>query len=85
MDTMALPVARTADRQRGSVKWFSDERGFGFITPDDGGDDVFLSYKMLPGDGFRSVRAGERVSFVYGLDDLGPAAIDVETEPDVRR
>jgi cold shock protein len=82
MDTMALPIARSADRRHGRVKWFSDERGFGFITPDHGDDDVFVSYKMLPGDGFRSVRAGQRVSFVYGLDDLGPAAIDVEPEWD---
>lgn len=82
MDTMALPVARSANRRRGSVKWFSAERGFGFISPDQGDDDVFVSHKMLPGDGFRSVQAGQRVSFVYGLDDLGPAALDVEPEGD---
>lgn len=82
MDTMALPIARSSDRQHGSVKWFSDERGFGFITPDLGGDDVFLSYKMLPGDGFRSVNTGQRVSFVYGVDELGPAALEVEVEWD---
>lgn len=75
---MAIPIPRSDDRKHGSVKWFSHERGFGFITPDHGGDDVFLSYKMLPGDGFRSVDAGQRVSFVTGVDDLGPAAIDVE-------
>lgn len=82
MDTMALPIARSSDRQHGSVKWFSGERGFGFITPDHGGDDVFLSHKMLPGDGFRAVSAGQRVSFVHGLDDLGPAALDVRVEWD---
>jgi cold shock CspA family protein len=79
---MALPIVRSAERMRGSVKWFSDQRGFGFITPDTGGDDVFLSYKMLPEAGFRTVRAGQRVSFVRGRDDLGPAALDVELEWD---
>jgi len=79
---MALPVVRSAERIHGFVKWFSDERGFGFITPDKGGDDVFVSFKMLPEAGFRAVRAGQRVSFVRGRDELGPAAVQVELQWD---
>jgi CspA family cold shock protein len=47
----------------GTVKWFSDEKGYGFITPDDGWDDLFVHYTNIDADGFRSLAEGQRVTF----------------------
>ncbi len=48
---------------QGTVKWFNQEKGYGFITPDEGGDDVFVHYSEIVGEGFRSLEEGDRVSF----------------------
>ena len=48
---------------QGTVKWFNEEKGYGFITPDDGGDDLFVHYSGIAGEGFKSLEEGTRVSY----------------------
>ncbi len=50
----------------GTVKWFNDEKGYGFITPDDGSKDLFVHYSNIDGDGFKSLSEGQKVSFEPG-------------------
>ncbi len=47
----------------GTVKWFNDSKGYGFITPDNGGDDVFVHFNAIQADGFKSLQEGQKVSF----------------------
>jgi cold shock protein len=49
---------------QGTVKWFSEEKGYGFISPDEGGEDIFVHYTDIVGSGFRSLKEDERVSYV---------------------
>jgi CspA family cold shock protein len=65
-----------AERETGTVKWFNNQKGFGFITRDSGGD-VCVHYSALSGQGFRSLVEGERVEFAVEQAEKGPAAVDV--------
>jgi cold shock protein len=62
----------------GTVKWFSDEKGFGFITPDDGTKDLFVHQSAIGGDGFRSLQEGAKVTYQAEAGDKGPRAVDVQ-------
>jgi cold shock protein len=62
----------------GTVKWFSDEKGFGFITPDDGSKDLFVHQSAISGDGFRSLQEGAKVTYQAEAGDKGPRAVDVQ-------
>jgi CspA family cold shock protein len=61
----------------GTVKWFSDDKGFGFITPDEGGRDLFVHFSSITGDGYRSLAEGTKVSYEEEQGDKGPKAINV--------
>lgn len=64
-------------RTTGTVKWFNDEKGFGFITRDDGERDVFCHYSAIEGQGFKSLAEGDKVEFDVVDGQKGPAAENV--------
>ncbi len=63
---------------QGTVKWFNDSKGFGFITPDGGGKDVFVHHTAISGEGFRSLAEGDRVEFENEQGQKGPQAKNVK-------
>jgi CspA family cold shock protein len=61
----------------GTVKWFSDDKGFGFITPDDGSKDLFVHHTAISGSGFKSLAEGAKVSYEAAQGPKGPNAENV--------
>jgi len=61
----------------GTVKWFSDEKGFGFISPSDGSKDVFFHHSAIQGSGFKSLPEGQAVSYNVEQGQKGPSAANV--------
>lgn len=64
--------------ETGTVKWFNDAKGFGFITPDAGGADLFAHFSEIRADGFKSLSEGQKVSFVTGAGQKGPQATKIQ-------
>ena len=63
----------------GVVKWFSAEKGFGFVTPDDGSADVFVHFSAIQGDGYKSLDEGQKVEFDVTAGQKGPQAANLRT------
>lgn len=64
----------------GKVKWFNDAKGFGFITPDDGGEDLFAHFSAIQSTGFKSLKEGQKVSFEVTTGPKGKQAANIRAE-----
>ena len=62
----------------GTVKWFSNDKGYGFITPDSGGEDLFVHHTEIAGSGFKTLAEGAKVEFEVRQGQKGPQATDVQ-------
>jgi CspA family cold shock protein len=66
-----------SNKNTGLVKWFNESKGFGFITPDNGGDDLFVHFRAIASDGFKTLAEGQKVSFDIEMGQKGPQAANV--------
>jgi cold shock protein len=81
----SLPSVRVREQLKegvfmatGTIKWFSNEKGYGFITPDEGGEDLFVHFSAIAGSGFKTLDEGAKVSFEVAQGQRGPQATDVQ-------
>ena len=75
-------TAGTGDNQKlsGTVKWFNDAKGFGFITPDNGGEDLFAHFSSIQMNGFKTLKEGQKVTFIAVQGQKGLQADEVQAE-----
>ena len=66
-----------SDVKEGTVKWFNDSKGYGFLTPNDGGKDLFVHMSEIQMDCFKTLKEGQQVDFEEGMTDKGPCATKV--------
>lgn len=74
---MDRPEREGAKMAKGKIKWFSDTKGYGFIAPDEGGEDVFVHYSAVQGEGFKSLKEGQPVEFEVTNGPKGKQATNV--------
>ena len=63
--------------KEGTVKWFNNSKGFGFLAPNDGGKDLFVHMNEIKMDGYKTLKEGQKVEFEEGVSDKGPCATNV--------
>ena len=63
--------------KEGTVKWFNNSKGFGFLAPNDGGKDLFVHMNEIKMDGYKTLKEGQKVDFEEGVSDKGPCATNV--------
>jgi CspA family cold shock protein len=73
----ALQKEGNTEMPTGTVKWFNDEKGYGFITPDEGDRDLFVHYSGIDGHGFKSLTENAKVEYEEEVGDKGPKAVNV--------
>ncbi len=75
---MAYTQTRKSAMQSGTVKWFNNAKGYGFILPDNGGDELFAHYSAITMDGYKTLKAGQQVVFDVAKGDKGMHAVGIE-------
>jgi len=76
-DVNVRKTRRSNTMAKGTVKWFNDQKGFGFVTPDNGGADLFVHFSAIQGDGFKTLTEGQAVEYEEGQGQKGPQANNV--------
>jgi CspA family cold shock protein len=74
---LLIDLSRNEKMTKGTVKWFNDAKGFGFITPEDGSKDLFAHFSEIQAGGFKSLAEGQRVEFVVKQGPKGPQAAEI--------
>jgi len=76
-ETPAAPDSGTTPKTTGTVKWFNDAKGFGFVTPDDGGEDLFAHFSSIQMNGFKTLKEGQKVAFEIIQGPKGKQALNI--------
>ena len=69
-----------SDSGKGTVKWFNDSKGYGFLTPSEGGKDLFVHMSEIKMEGFKTLKEGQEVEYEEGVSDKGPCATNVNPQ-----
>jgi len=80
-DVPADPSAQPGERATGTVKWFNNDKGFGFITPDNGGEDLFAHFSSIQMTGFKTLKEGQKVAFEIIQGPKGQQALNITNAP----
>ncbi|MCB5362886.1 cold-shock protein [Pusillimonas sp. CC-YST705] len=76
-ESSTTSVSTGQQKLNGTVKWFNDAKGFGFITPDDGGEDLFAHFSSIQMNGFKTLKEGQKVSFEIAQGPKGKQALNI--------